>query len=200
MGLLDILALLLFFVFLWFFALFRDFLAFLGKFRTVKSLSFRSKSLPFLLPGQSFRAKSLSLDFRGFLWLLKILGVRFALFFDFLGSKGYFEGHTVHSVIFMRFAPFYLIDPRHEAGTVHGITMLCLTSCYMARGQYYCWSKSIPADPWKGPGPVLQLVETIPADPWKGPGPVLKLVEINVAQLIQQVAAYSGTLTKQTSE
>ena len=70
----------------------------------------------------------------------------------------------------------------------------------MARGQYYCWSKSIPADPWKGPGPVLQLVETIPADPWKGPGPVLKLVEINVAQLIQQVAAYSGTLTKQTSE
>ena len=147
MGLLDILALLLFF-FVIFFALFRDFLAFLGKFRTVKSLSFRSKSLPFLLPGQSFRAKSLSLDFRGFFVIIEdFRGAFCSFFFDFLGSKGYFEGHTVHSVIFMRFAPFYLIDPRHEAGTVHGITMLCLTSCYMARGQYYCWSKSIPADP-----------------------------------------------------
>ena len=147
MGLLDLLDLLLLpFFFVAFFALFWVFLAFWGKLKTVISLSFRSKSLPFLLPGRSFRAKSLS--FRFGVFLVKIE--------DILGAfGGFFCFSKILKAIFRALActlSFLSVSlrtrsiPGMKRERCTELQLLCQTSCalacHTARAQYYNWSKS----------------------------------------------------------
>ena len=138
--------------FLWFFALFRDFLAFLGKFRTVKSLSFRSKSLPFLLPGQSFRAKSLSLDFRGFFVIIEDFRGAFCSFFWFFRIERLFWGP--YGALCHFYALRSVLLDRSQAWSGNG-----------------AWNyNALPDQLLYGPGPVLLLVEVNPSWSVKGPG------------------------------